>query len=130
MSNTPAWQLESKNAKVATWMGWLGVGKRLVAERGTTSNVERWMGLSPRPDAMSVTDVPHYCTSWEDWVPVQVEITKRGLGADWLNALIPLVCADFSPMAYDIEFEDNLMRLLNSTQEQRVDALLAIIKEP
>jgi hypothetical protein len=111
------WQQRIKDSKIATWMGWIGVGKRMVTETGRIEPSEKWMGLRNTTD-MTVTDVPNYCTRWSDWMPVEQRINDQGIWREYLAALTdhPAISGMTTGLAWD--------KIVMSTQEQRVDALI------
>ena len=115
-----------KDAKVAEWMGWIGVGVRRRVVSGSTADEERWEGLRNNT-ADALTEIPFYTMNWEAVHQMEAAIQKREMMLDYSNQLSLLVTdAEFrlKYQAYGI-----IGACLMATPEQRVDALLSIIKE-
>lgn len=119
-------QRREKDAKVAQWLGWVGVGVRRRVRSGSALDEERWEGLSSNT-ADALTEIPFYTRNWQAVHQMESEIQKREMMLDYSNQLSLLVTdAEFrlQYQAYGI-----IGACLMATPEQRVDALLSMIKE-
>jgi len=114
-------ELRKKDAKIAKWMGWYSVGKRRVVVG--LSDEDRWMGLPPNPDAMTVIEIPCYCTNWSDCMAMQNRIPS-GMQEMYIEYLIAIVVSERTDWDARSAFA-----VTNAKQEQRVDALLAVLNE-
>ncbi len=119
-------QRREKDAKVAQWLGWVGVGVRRRIISGSTSDEERWEGLSSNI-ADALTEIPFYTRNWQAVHQMEAAIQKREMLLDYSNQLsLSVTDPEFrlKYQAYGI-----IGACLLATPEQRVDALLSIIKE-
>lgn len=134
--STQFWQKRNKDAQVARWMGWLSVGTRRMAGPGTALD-EKMMGLPPNPDAMSVTEVPLYCTDWHECMAMCYAIERSGLTEAWVRALLSIVDSNASLFDSAIECSDSdglagpnlAFALATAEKEQRVNALLVVLEK-
>ena len=115
-----------KDAAVARWMGWVGVGVRRRVVRGSTSDEERWEGLSS-DTADALTEIPYYTRRWEDVHAMEAKIKSRDMLLDYSNRLAFSVTDEAFRSQY--QAYGIIGACLLATPEQRVDALLSLILE-
>lgn len=115
-----------KDAKVAEWMGWIGVGVRRRVVSGSTADEERWEGLRSNT-ADALTEIPFYTMNWQAVHQMEAEIQKQGLLFDYSNQLSFFV----TDAEFRLKYQANgiIGACLLATPEQRVDALLCILEK-
>jgi len=108
-----------KDGKIATFMGWIGVGQR---RTGSLDASEEIMGLSDL-NQLSVSPVPHYTQDLGTVAAAEAKIASMGLGDAYIAAL-----ANLCGVGYDQSMRAFALDLMRATPEQRVDALLRVIE--